>query len=95
MWQKMSQDGIISTMIIVTGTIAYDYVMDFPGKFGDHILPEKSTKLIYLSTSADLPKGGAEPQGMFLILWGFCKLPTFYLLQPEKIFKNTKKILRK
>lgn len=27
-------------MIIVTGTIAYDYIMEFPGKFGDHILPE-------------------------------------------------------
>jgi adenosine kinase len=28
-------------MIIVTGTIAYDYIMDFPGMFSDHILPEK------------------------------------------------------
>lgn len=28
-------------MIIVTGTIAWDYLMEFPGKFGDHILPEK------------------------------------------------------
>lgn len=27
-------------MIIVTGTIAWDYIMEFPGKFGDHILPE-------------------------------------------------------
>jgi adenosine kinase len=28
-------------MIIVTGTIAYDYIMDFPGMFSDHILPGK------------------------------------------------------
>lgn len=28
-------------MIIVTGTIAYDYIMDFPGSFGDHILPNQ------------------------------------------------------
>ncbi|MGH7245734.1 MAG: PfkB family carbohydrate kinase [Candidatus Levyibacteriota bacterium] len=28
-------------MIIVTGTIAYDYIMDFPGKFGDHVLPDQ------------------------------------------------------
>lgn len=28
-------------MIIVTGTIAYDYIMDFPGKFADHILPDQ------------------------------------------------------
>jgi len=27
--------------IIVTGSIAYDRIMDFPGKFADHILPEK------------------------------------------------------
>ncbi len=28
-------------MIIVTGSLAYDYIMDFPGSFSDHILPEK------------------------------------------------------
>lgn len=27
--------------ILVTGSIAYDRIMDFPGKFSDHILPEK------------------------------------------------------
>ncbi len=27
--------------IVVTGSLAYDYIMNFPGKFGDHILPEK------------------------------------------------------
>lgn len=27
--------------IIVTGSIAYDHIMDFPGHFKDHILPEK------------------------------------------------------
>jgi adenosine kinase len=27
--------------ILVTGSIAYDRIMNFPGKFGDHILPEK------------------------------------------------------
>ena len=29
-------------MIIVTGSIAYDYIMDFPGSFGDHILPNQT-----------------------------------------------------
>src|SRR5437870_886335 len=28
-------------MIIVTGSIAYDYIMDFPGAFSDHILPDQ------------------------------------------------------
>jgi adenosine kinase len=27
--------------IVVTGSLAYDYIMDFPGYFKDHILPEK------------------------------------------------------
>lgn len=27
--------------ILVTGSLAYDYIMDFPGHFKDHILPEK------------------------------------------------------
>ena len=28
-------------MLIVTGAIAYDYIMNFPGSFGDHVLPDK------------------------------------------------------
>lgn len=32
-------------MIIVTGTVAYDYIMDFPGSFGDHILPDQIHKI--------------------------------------------------
>ncbi len=27
--------------ILVTGSLAYDYIMDFPGHFKDHILPDK------------------------------------------------------
>lgn len=32
-------------MFIITGTIAYDYIMDFPGAFSDHILPEQIHKI--------------------------------------------------
>lgn len=32
-------------MIVVTGTIAYDYIMNFPGSFGDHILPDQIHKI--------------------------------------------------
>lgn len=28
-------------MLIITGSIAYDYIMDFPDAFSNHILPEK------------------------------------------------------
>jgi adenosine kinase len=27
--------------IFVSGSLAYDRIMDFPGRFADHILPEK------------------------------------------------------
>ncbi|MDP2586044.1 MAG: PfkB family carbohydrate kinase, partial [Candidatus Levybacteria bacterium] len=32
-------------MIIVTGSIAYDYIMDFPDSFGKHILPDQIHKI--------------------------------------------------
>lgn len=28
-------------MILITGSLAFDQIMDFPGKFSDHIIPEK------------------------------------------------------
>ncbi len=31
--------------IVVTGTLAYDYIMDFPGYFMDHVIPEREHKL--------------------------------------------------
>ncbi len=36
---------MIDTMLIVTGTIAYDHIMDFPGSFSDHILPDQLHKI--------------------------------------------------
>jgi adenosine kinase len=30
-----------SVRIVVTGSLAYDYIMNFPGNFKDHILPDK------------------------------------------------------
>lgn len=28
-------------MLVITGSLAFDYIMDFPGRFSEHILPEK------------------------------------------------------
>ncbi len=33
------------SMHIITGTIAYDYIMNFPGAFSDHILPNQVHKI--------------------------------------------------
>lgn len=32
-------------MIVVTGSLAFDYIMDFPGNFSDHIMPDKIHQL--------------------------------------------------
>jgi adenosine kinase len=42
--------------ILVTGSLAYDYIMDFPGKFSDHILPEKIHQLSLSFTLSKMEK---------------------------------------
>jgi adenosine kinase len=46
--------------IFVTGSIAYDYIMVFPGRFRDHILPEKIhiLSVSFLVDSLKRMKGG-------------------------------------
>lgn len=49
--------------IVLTGSIAYDYIMTFPGYFRDHILPEKleSISLSFLVDSMVRMRGGIAP----------------------------------
>ena len=49
--------------IIVTGSIAFDYVMVFPGHFQDHILPEKMhiLSVSFLVDSMKKLRGGTAP----------------------------------
>jgi adenosine kinase len=49
--------------IIVTGSIAYDYLMSFPGKFTEHLLPEhfSHVSLSFLVDSMDKRRGGCAP----------------------------------
>jgi adenosine kinase len=49
--------------IIVTGSIAFDYVMVFPGHFQDHILPEKMhiLSVSFLVDSMKRLRGGTAP----------------------------------
>ena len=49
--------------IVVTGSIAFDYLMSFPGKFTEHILPEHLSKvsLSFLVDSMDKRRGGCAP----------------------------------
>jgi adenosine kinase len=47
-------------MLIITGTIAYDYIMDFPGKFSEHILPEQihNINLSFIVSNFERRRGG-------------------------------------
>ena len=48
---------------IVTGSIAFDYLMSFPGKFTEHLLPEhmQRVSLSFLVDSMDKRRGGCAP----------------------------------
>ena len=50
-------------MLIVTGSIAFDYLMSFPGKFTEHFLPEhmQRVSLSFLVDSMDKRRGGCAP----------------------------------
>lgn len=49
--------------IVCTGSIAFDYLMSFPGYFKDHILPDKldSISLSFLVDSMVKQRGGTAP----------------------------------
>src|SRR4029079_13493775 len=51
-------------IIVVTGSIAFDYLMSFPGKFTEHFLPEHFSRvsLSFLVDSMDKRRGGCAPQ---------------------------------
>src|SRR5512140_3568782 len=49
--------------ILITGSVAYDYLMTFPGHFKEHILPERleSISLSFLVDSMSRQRGGVAP----------------------------------
>src|SRR4030095_10104783 len=49
--------------IVVPGSIAFDYLMSFPGRFTEHFLPEHMNRvsLSFLVDSMDKRRGGCAP----------------------------------
>ena len=49
--------------LVVTGSIAFDYLMSFPGKFTDHLLAEHMHRvsLSFLVDTMDKRRGGCAP----------------------------------
>ena len=50
----------ILTMLIITGSIAYDYIMDFPGLYSQHILPDNlhNINLSFIVKTFEKRRGG-------------------------------------
>ncbi len=49
--------------IVITGSVAYDYLMSFPGRFSEHILPEQihQVSLSFLVDTMHKRRGGTAP----------------------------------
>ena len=49
--------------LIVTGSIAFDYLMSFPGRFTEHFLPEhlERVSLSFHVDTMDKRRGGCAP----------------------------------
>jgi adenosine kinase len=91
-------------MIIVTGSIAYDYILDFPGRYGDHILPDQLHKinLSFITKRFEKRRGGTAGNASYClghlntphILFSYAgKDFTEYKKDFEKVKINTSKVL--
>jgi len=77
-------------MLIITGTIAYDYVMDFPGKFGDHILPDKIHKINLSFNVNKFAKRRGGTAGNVSYSLGLLRVPHILLSTAGKDFQEYK-----
>lgn len=82
-------------MIIVTGSIAYDYIMEFPGNFGDHILPEQihNVNLSFIVSSFAKHRGGTA--GNVSYTMGLLKAPHLLFSYAGKDFGEYQKAFQK
>lgn len=78
-------------MIIVTGSLAYDYIMEFPGEFGDHILPEHThnINLSFIVNRFAKHRGGTG--GNVSYTMGLLKTPQILLSVAGKDFDEYNK----
>lgn len=80
--------------IVVTGSLAFDYIMDFPGVFADHIMPDKIHKLnlsFYLDTMSKQRGGNA---GNISYTLSLLKMPVTIVSVAGSDFGEYKKFLK-
>lgn len=79
-------------MIIITGTLAYDYIMEFPGEFGDHILPEHThnINLSFIVNKFAKHRGGTA--GNVSYTMGLLRTPHLIFSSAGSDFKEYKNV---
>lgn len=82
-------------MLIVTGAIAYDYIMDFPSNFGDHILPDQIHNINLSFTVSKFAKRRGGTAGNTSYTLGLFKTPHILLSVAGKDFDEYKKHFKK
>ena len=82
-------------MLIITGTIAYDYIMDFPGKFSKHILPEKihNINVSFIVNKFDKRRGGTAGNVSYTL--GLLQTPNILFSTAGKDFPEYQQGFRK
>jgi len=82
-------------MIIVTGTVAYDYIMDFPGGFSEHILPQEIHKinLSFIVNKFAKRRGGTAGNASYTL--GLLDIPHTLFTVAGKDFEQYQKDFQK
>lgn len=77
-------------MIILTGSLAYDYIMEFPGEFGEHILPEHTHNINLSFVVNKFAKHRGGTAGNVSYTMGLLKSPHTLFSYAGKDFKEYK-----
>lgn len=82
-------------MLIITGSLAYDYIMDFPGNFSSHILPEEihNINLSFIVNKFAKRRGGTAGNVSYTL--GLLQTPHTLFSYAGKDFEEYKKDFNK
>ena len=82
-------------MLIITGTVAYDYIMDYPDSFSDHILPDQLHKinLSFIVSRFEKRRGGTGGNASYSL--GLLKIPHKFISFAGKDFSEYKSAFQK
>lgn len=85
----------MSFMLIITGTLAYDYIMDFPGVFSNHILPDQIHKINISFTAEKFERRFGGTAGNVSYNLGLLRTPHLLFSVAGRDFREYKRRLNK